>query len=122
MKLWHDRAAFHFLIDQESRSAYVRCCKNALQPGGTLIVATFAQGGPEQCSGLPTMRYTPAILSSNLGLPSGSLKTFKSVILLPPERLKALSLADVPGKVRNTDAKLVDLDLILYGHLYFHES
>lgn len=76
MKLWHDRAASHFLIDQESRSAYVRCFKNALQPGGTLIVATFAQDRPQQCSGRPTMRYTPAILSSNLGLPSGSLKTF----------------------------------------------
>ncbi|MBI3005922.1 MAG: class I SAM-dependent methyltransferase [Ignavibacteriales bacterium] len=66
-QLWHDRAAFHFLTDQMSREAYVHRCKNALALGGTLILATFAQDGPEKCSGLPTMRYSAEVLERQFG-------------------------------------------------------
>jgi SAM-dependent methyltransferase len=57
--LWHDRAMFHFLTEPTLRSAYIQLCTATVKPGGTLIVATFAADGPEQCSGLPTMRYSP---------------------------------------------------------------
>lgn len=60
--LWHDRAMFHFLTDPASRDAYIGLCTTAVKPGGTLIIATFATDGPEQCSGLPTMRYAPTEL------------------------------------------------------------
>lgn len=65
--LWHDRAMFHFLIDPESQSAYIRLCQTAVRPGGTIIVATFAPDGPERCSGLPTMRYSPEELQGHFG-------------------------------------------------------
>jgi SAM-dependent methyltransferase len=65
--IWHDRAAFHFLVDDEDRKAYIACLKQALRPGGHAIIATFAADGPEKCSGLPVNRYEPAGLAKELG-------------------------------------------------------
>lgn len=65
--LWHDRAMFHFLVDSAMRDIYLHTCQNAVRPGGVVIIATFAPDGPEQCSGLPTMRYSPEDLQRNLG-------------------------------------------------------
>jgi SAM-dependent methyltransferase len=65
--IWHDRAVFHFLTDAESRHAYVEQVMRAVRPGGHVIVATFAEDGPEKCSGLPVMRYRPDQLHSEFG-------------------------------------------------------
>jgi SAM-dependent methyltransferase len=65
--LWHDRAVFHFLVDDRDRRAYAATLCAALAPGGHVIVATFALDGPERCSGLPVMRYGPESLASELG-------------------------------------------------------
>lgn len=65
--LWHDRAAFHFLVEESERQAYVARLMQALKPGGHAIIATFAPDGPERCSGLPVMRYDAASLSEILG-------------------------------------------------------
>lgn len=54
---WHDRAVFHFLTDPVDRHSYVRTVASALAPGGVVVLGTFAEDGPEQCSGLPTARY-----------------------------------------------------------------
>lgn len=58
-RLWHDRAVFHFLTEDAARAAYVHAMIEALEPGGHAIIATFDENGPEQCSGLPVMRYSP---------------------------------------------------------------
>ena len=55
--LWHDRAVFHFLTDVEDQQRYVATVQRALQPGGHLILATFALDGPQSCSGLDVVRY-----------------------------------------------------------------
>lgn len=65
--LWHDRAVFHFLTADEDRQSYLRVLEQALQPGGWLILATFALNGPERCSGLPVERYDAAKMSATLG-------------------------------------------------------
>lgn len=65
--LWHDRAAFHFLIEAPAREAYARCAIKALRPGGHIIIGTFAPDGPQRCSGLPVMRHDAASLSAVLG-------------------------------------------------------
>jgi SAM-dependent methyltransferase len=65
--VWHDRAAFHFLVDPVDRSAYVARMKQAVKPGGHVIIATFAIDGPEKCSGLPVNRYDAASLAKELG-------------------------------------------------------
>lgn len=65
--IWHDRAAFHFLVDPKDRAAYIARMKQAVRPGGHAIIATFAIDGPEKCSGLPVNRYDPAELARELG-------------------------------------------------------
>ena len=65
--LWHDRAVFHFLTEPASRTAYLATLHTALQPGGTVILATFAPDGPTHCSGLPVARYAPTGLARALG-------------------------------------------------------
>ena len=67
MDIWHDRAAFHFLTAGEDRERYRFHLLETLKPGGSAIVATFALDGPERCSGLPVMRYSPESLSAEFG-------------------------------------------------------
>ncbi|MEQ1682763.1 MAG: class I SAM-dependent methyltransferase [Burkholderiaceae bacterium] len=67
--LWHDRAVFHFLTDPAQRQAYVNAVLRAVKPGGHVIVATFAEDGPLQCSGLPVMRYRAEELHAEFGAP-----------------------------------------------------
>jgi len=65
--LWHDRAVFHFLTQQDDRRHYVNLVKEAVKPGGHVIVATFASDGPERCSGLQVSRYEPESLHQEFG-------------------------------------------------------
>lgn len=65
--IWHDRAAFHFLIDAADRARYFQRMREAVKPRGVVILATFAPGGPPQCSGLPVRHYDATALSVELG-------------------------------------------------------
>ena len=65
--VWHDRAAFHFLTAAEDRAAYAQRVRNAVRPGGHVIIGTFAPDGPERCSGLPVMRHDAASIGEVLG-------------------------------------------------------
>ena len=72
--VWHDRAVFHFLTRPEDRQAYVNTVLRAVKPGGHVIVATFAEDGPLECSGLPVMRYGPTELHAQFGAPFALVK------------------------------------------------
>jgi len=65
--IWHDRAVFHFLVDEADRQQYREVMSEALAPNATIIVGTFASDGPAQCSGLPVARYDAAALLNALG-------------------------------------------------------
>jgi ubiquinone/menaquinone biosynthesis C-methylase UbiE len=67
--VWHDRAVFHFLTSPEQRAAYVGAVLRSVKPGGHVIVATFADDGPDKCSGLPVMRYSADELHAEFGSP-----------------------------------------------------
>lgn len=64
---WHDRAVFHFLMDEEARRRYVAQVRHALRPEGHIVVATFGPEGPERCSGLPVMRYSAEGIHDQFG-------------------------------------------------------
>jgi SAM-dependent methyltransferase len=64
---WHDRAVFHFLRAEDDRRRYVDVVRRALKPGGHIVVATFGPEGPERCSGLDVVRYTPDGLHAEFG-------------------------------------------------------
>ena len=39
--VWHDLAVLHFLVDEDSRAAYLRTMCRALNPGGAIVIGTF---------------------------------------------------------------------------------
>jgi SAM-dependent methyltransferase len=68
-EIWHDRAVFHFLTDDDQRRRYIAQVLKALKPGGFAIVGTFGPEGPEKCSGLQVSRYSPSELHDTFGNP-----------------------------------------------------
>ncbi|MEO6526346.1 MAG: class I SAM-dependent methyltransferase [Gemmatimonadaceae bacterium] len=65
--VWHDRAVFHFLTDPNDRARYVAKVREAVRPGGHVIVASFAPEGPDRCSGLDVVRYSPDTMHAQFG-------------------------------------------------------
>lgn len=65
--VWHDRAAFHFLVEEKQQAAYADRLRAALRQGGHAIIGTFAPDGPEKCSGLTVRRHDAASLEAMLG-------------------------------------------------------
>lgn len=65
--VWHDRAVFHFLTEERERAVYRATLLKALSLDGMVIIGTFAEDGPERCSGLPVKRWSAASLAFELG-------------------------------------------------------
>lgn len=66
--IWHDRAAFHFLTEEQDRQTYRSVLQKTVMPGGFVIMAAFAMDGAAKCSGLPVQRYDAERLSEFLGI------------------------------------------------------
>ncbi len=66
-EIWHDRAVFHFLVEEDQRTAYLAALRAALTPEARVVIGTFAGDGPQRCSGLPVRRYEPGDLASVFG-------------------------------------------------------
>ncbi len=75
--LWHDRAVFHFLTDLEDRRKYVELVMKSLKPRGHIIVASFGLDGPEKCSGLDIVRYSPDSMHDEFGTAFDFVKSVK---------------------------------------------
>ena len=82
-ELWHDRAVFHFLVDGHDRDRYRATLAAALASGGHAVVATFADDGPELCSGLPVRRYAAEDLMAALGNGFELVETRREVHITP---------------------------------------
>lgn len=63
---WHDRAAFHFLTKEGEVKTYLTIAQQHLNTSGNLIIGTFANDGPDKCSGLPVKQYDENLLGSTL--------------------------------------------------------
>ena len=81
--LWHDRAAFHFLVDPSDRRAYVTSLRQGLRPQGHLILATFAVGGPTRCSGLDATQYDTQKITTELGQDFRLIETLEELHQTP---------------------------------------
>ena len=66
-RIWHDRAVFHFFTTDASRQRYLKALDGATTFGSSVVLATFASDGPQQCSGLPVARYDVHQLADLLG-------------------------------------------------------
>lgn len=84
--LWHDRAVFHFLTEESDRKKYVNVLQRALKPGGNVIIAAFAVGGPERCSGLEIVQYDASKLLWALGDGFGLLEEAGELHITPANK------------------------------------
>jgi SAM-dependent methyltransferase len=85
--LWHDRATFHFLTTVPQITRYIDIAGDNITTGGHLIIATFSQNGPTQCSGLPVLRYAETDLTEALG------KHFKKIVCITEDHITPLNTA-----------------------------
>ncbi|WP_345991885.1 class I SAM-dependent methyltransferase [Chryseobacterium sp. Chry.R1] len=53
--LWHDRATFHFLTEEEQISSYLNIAGKSIK--GFMVLGTFSKNGPTKCSGLEIKQY-----------------------------------------------------------------
>jgi len=84
--IWHDRAVLHFLTDPADRVAYVQTLRRVVKPGGQVIIAAFAPEGPQQCSNLDVVRYSPESLAELLGEGFTLLETLSETHTTPAQR------------------------------------
>lgn len=64
--VWHDRAAFHFLTNEQDVNRYLDLVNNSLIDGGNFIIGTFSTNGPLKCSGLEIRQYDEVKMDSVL--------------------------------------------------------
>lgn len=96
--LWHDRATFHFLVAAPDRDKYLATMRRSVVPGGKVIIGTFAEDGPEMCSGLPVDRYSAAGLEAALGRAFDVLETRREHHVTPRGAVQPLTW--VAGSLR----------------------
>ena len=63
---WHDRAAFHFLTQDDEVEKYVHAISTGINPGGILVLGTFSVNGPEKCSGIAIKQYSELSMTTLL--------------------------------------------------------
>ena len=56
--IWHDRAVFHFLTKDSDIEKYKSVVNINVKKNGHFILATFAENGPDKCSGLSVIKYS----------------------------------------------------------------
>lgn len=55
---WHDRASFHFLINETDVLKYKSIVLNSLNTNGSFVLGAFSDEGPLKCSGLDITQYS----------------------------------------------------------------
>jgi SAM-dependent methyltransferase len=63
---WHDRAAFHFLTDEQEISNYLETAQQNINPTGVLVIGTFSEQGPKKCSGIEIKKYSETSMTDRL--------------------------------------------------------
>ncbi|MFH6989442.1 class I SAM-dependent methyltransferase [Flavobacterium collinsii] len=59
---WYDRAAFHFLTDEDNIKKYLEAVKQGVSDNGILVIGTFSEDGPTKCSGIEVKQYSETSL------------------------------------------------------------
>lgn len=98
---WHDRAAFHFLTQDQDISSYLETAQKSIQTNGILVLGTFSEQGPQKCSGLEIKQYSEATMTNLLKrffekircttvdhkTPSGAIQNFVFCSFRKPETI-----------------------------------
>ena len=63
---WHDRAAFHFLTQDQEIENYLNTIQQSINPTGILVIGTFSEQGPKKCSGIEIKQYSETSMTNRL--------------------------------------------------------
>jgi len=63
---WHDRAAFHFLTDEQEITNYLETARQNINSTGVLVIGTFSEQGPKKCSGIEIKQYSETTMTDRL--------------------------------------------------------
>lgn len=63
---WHDRAAYHFLTEEDEITNYLETVQNNLSTNGILVIGTFSEQGPKKCSGIEIKQYSESSMTDIL--------------------------------------------------------
>lgn len=63
---WHDRAAFHFLTQEQEITNYIDTIQKSIKPTGVLVIGTFSEKGPKKCSGIEIKQYSETTMTDRL--------------------------------------------------------
>lgn len=63
---WHDRATFHFLIQEEEIEDYLSSVRKSLKHSGVVVIGTFSEQGPKKCSGIEIKQYSEVSMARRL--------------------------------------------------------
>lgn len=63
---WHDRAAFHFLIEEKEIENYLATAHKSINAHGILVLGTFSVDGPKKCSGIEIKQYSEETMTSQV--------------------------------------------------------
>ena len=81
--IWHDRAVFHFLTQQKDIEYYKVLANENISANGYFILATFADDGPERCSGLQVCKYSEKDMENSFSTGFRMKESFKYKHLTP---------------------------------------
>lgn len=78
---WHDRAAFHFLTNEDEINHYLTIAKSHIAKDGLFVLGTFSETGPTKCSGIEIKQYSIESMSTKIG------KYFKKIKCIAVDHL-----------------------------------
>jgi 2-polyprenyl-3-methyl-5-hydroxy-6-metoxy-1,4-benzoquinol methylase len=85
---WHDRAAFHFLTSEDKIYKYVSLAEEGIKSNGYLILGTFSENGPKECSGLEIKQYSEVSMSARFELAFDRIKCITEDHMTPTNSIQ----------------------------------
>ena len=82
-EVWHDRAVFHFLTQEKDIESYKILVDENISDNGHFILATFADDGPDKCSGLEVCKYSEKDMENSFSAAFKVIESFKYKHLTP---------------------------------------
>tara|TARA_B100000963_G_C22630041_1_gene674452 strand:+ start:3250 stop:3864 length:615 start_codon:yes stop_codon:yes gene_type:complete len=89
--IWHDRAVFHFITNKKKVKEYISQCNKYLNKDGILIIGTFAEDGPQKCSGIKIKRYSISDLEEIFKVNFRLIEGYKNIHKTPFNTLQSFS-------------------------------
>jgi len=88
---WHDRAVFHFLTQAHHQAHYIELARHYVAPQGFMLIGTFAEDGPEKCSGIPVQRYSAEALQAQFAADFNVVRHWRDMHTTPFQTQQAFT-------------------------------